>query len=343
MQNDLVSVIIPIYKVEDYLPRCIESVLCQTYSNLEIILVNDGSPDRCPQICQEYARKDSRIKVVNKENGGLSDARNAGMRVATGVFYYFLDSDDWIQEHLIASCVQAMHASNADMVVFNFENVDESGKTWISDTFLEGEYDLSSNKKRFSFFAKHFFEYHCGFEAWNRMYRASVIRNEQLEFALNKLVFAEDICFNLGFLCCAQKVKVISERMHYYLHRDSSIMGTQKEKTGLDKYVNIARHNFKVVKRTNDKALLRNYPIIYSMLMERVLQMDGFEERVQRWKTVNESQQPFHKKMLRAYEMRLISAIYLVGVKKACKIFMNNLFYLTESKGLGRVLQKIVF
>lgn len=343
MQDDLVSVIIPIYKVEDYLPRCIDSVLVQTYSNLEIILVNDGSPDRCPQICQEYAKRDARIKVVNKENGGLSDARNAGMRVATGTFYYFLDSDDWIREQLIASCVQAMHESNADMVVFNFENVDESGKTWASDTFLEGEYDLTSNKKRFSFFAKHFFEYHCGFEAWNRMYRASVIKKERLRFAPNKLVFAEDICFNIGFLCCAKNIKVIPDRLYYYLHRNSSIMGRRKEKTGLDKYVNIALHNLGVVKQTQNKAFIREYPILYSMLLERVMQMDDFQERIQRLKKIKEDQQPFHQRMLRAYVTHLMLAVRLIGAKKACKMFFNNIFYLTKAESLGRVLQKIEF
>ena len=94
--KDLISIIIPIYKVEKFLDRCVESVVNQTYSNLEIILVDDGSPDNCPYMCDEWAEKDSRIKVIHKLNGGLSDARNEGLKSSTGKYVGFVDSDDWI-------------------------------------------------------------------------------------------------------------------------------------------------------------------------------------------------------------------------------------------------------
>ena len=95
----LISIIIPVYNVEQYLHRCVDSVLNQTYKNLEIILVNDGSPDNCPFICDEYAKKDKRIIVVHKENGGLSSARNAGLEIVQGEYISFIDSDDWIHEN----------------------------------------------------------------------------------------------------------------------------------------------------------------------------------------------------------------------------------------------------
>jgi glycosyltransferase involved in cell wall biosynthesis len=91
MGQPLISVIVPIYKVEEYLPRCIDSILAQTYKNLEIILVDDGSPDKCPAICDEYAKKDSRIKVIHKKNGGVSSARNAGLEAAKGDYIFFVD------------------------------------------------------------------------------------------------------------------------------------------------------------------------------------------------------------------------------------------------------------
>ena len=96
---DLISVIVPVYKVEKYLDRCVESIVNQTYKNLEIILVDDGSPDNCPAMCDAWAKKDSRIKVIHKENGGLSDARNAGMRLASGEYICFVDSDDWMDRN----------------------------------------------------------------------------------------------------------------------------------------------------------------------------------------------------------------------------------------------------
>lgn len=92
----MISVIVPVYKVEPYLDRCVRSIVEQTYTDLEIILVDDGSPDNCPAICDAWAERDSRVKVIHKQNGGLSDARNAGMDIATGEYIGFVDSDDWI-------------------------------------------------------------------------------------------------------------------------------------------------------------------------------------------------------------------------------------------------------
>ena len=99
--EELISVIIPVYKVEEYLDECVLSVIRQTYANLEIILVDDGSPDNCPRMCDEWATKDSRIKVIHKENGGLSDARNAGLDAAEGQYIAFIDSDDYIKPDMM--------------------------------------------------------------------------------------------------------------------------------------------------------------------------------------------------------------------------------------------------
>lgn len=106
--SELVSIIVPIYGVEEYLNKCIESIVNQTYKNIEIILVDDGSPDKCPEICDAFSQKDKRIKVIHKKNGGLSDARNVGIDHANGEYFVFVDSDDWIEdtmvEHLLSAC-----------------------------------------------------------------------------------------------------------------------------------------------------------------------------------------------------------------------------------------------
>lgn len=104
-QNNLVSVIVPIYNVEPYLRKCVDSILAQTYINLEVILVDDGSPDGCPAICDEYKEKDERVKVIHKSNGGLSDARNAGLDAMTGEYVTFVDSDDWLEFDVIQTLV----------------------------------------------------------------------------------------------------------------------------------------------------------------------------------------------------------------------------------------------
>ena len=115
--NDLISVIIPVYKVEDYLAKCIESVQNQTYKNLEIILVDDGSPDMCGAICDEYAKNDSRIKVIHKENGGLSDARNAGIEIAKGKYINFVDSDDLVSKDYIEYLYNMLIETNSNLAI----------------------------------------------------------------------------------------------------------------------------------------------------------------------------------------------------------------------------------
>ncbi len=112
---DLISVIVPVYKVEAYLNRCVESIVNQSYSNLEIILVDDGSPDRCPEMCDVWSQKDKRIKVIHKENGGLSDARNAGMAIATGTYIGFVDSDDWIDRDFYEKLLLTLKENHAQL------------------------------------------------------------------------------------------------------------------------------------------------------------------------------------------------------------------------------------
>lgn len=122
MQNcePLVSIVIPVYKTQAFLGQCIESILSQTYHNLEIILVDDGSPDQCPQLCDCYAAQDNRIKVIHKENGGITSARKAGISVASGAYVMSVDSDDWIEPETIAVCISTALQTRADCVIFDY-------------------------------------------------------------------------------------------------------------------------------------------------------------------------------------------------------------------------------
>ena len=127
MEDRLVSVIVPVYKVEFFLRRCVESILKQTYQNMEIILVDDGSPDRCPQICDSFCRKDTRIRVIHKKNGGLSDARNVGIEAAKGEYLCFVDSDDYIQSTMLEHLVKAVDSAGVNLAITNLKTVDEHG------------------------------------------------------------------------------------------------------------------------------------------------------------------------------------------------------------------------
>ena len=126
--NELISVIVPVYNVEDYLCQCLDSILRQSYKNLQIILVDDGSTDQSGKICDEYGKKDKRIEIIHKANGGLSDARNVGLASATGKFIAFVDSDDYIADTLYETLLGKIRLSNAPIAMCGFWAVDEGGK-----------------------------------------------------------------------------------------------------------------------------------------------------------------------------------------------------------------------
>lgn len=139
--DPLISVIVPVYKVEKYLRRCVDSIIGQTYKNLEIILVDDGSPDSCPAICDEYARKDQRVKVIHKANGGQSTARNAALDIASGDYIGFVDSDDWIELGMYQALIDSITTEQADIIQCNWYKVDDSGiKREASSRFVTEYY-----------------------------------------------------------------------------------------------------------------------------------------------------------------------------------------------------------
>ena len=214
MRMKKVSVIIPIYNVEAYLRDCIDSVLRQTYHELEIILVDDGSPDNCGAICDEYAARDERILVIHKSNGGQSDARNAGLRVASGDYFCCIDSDDYIIPEAIEMLVQKAESTQSDIVVFDAENFFEEG---FAPAFCESlvhryHYEIASGPSVLNRMFEHR-DYNCS--ACTHFYSARFIRENRL-FYVKGLLF-EDLMFNGIAFLRAKKVCVINE--HLYMRR----------------------------------------------------------------------------------------------------------------------------
>ncbi len=166
--NNLISVIVPIYKVEPYLRQCVDSIINQTYKNLEIILVDDGSPDRCPQICDEYAAKDNRIQVIHKENGGLSSARNAGLNIAIGDYIAFVDSDDYLDLTMYEELINEIILNKADVSVCNPLQVMD-GKVQNNDS--HGEREIIEERE----LIWKYLPSKLRFEVWNKLFKREVI------------------------------------------------------------------------------------------------------------------------------------------------------------------------
>lgn len=212
---ELVSIVLPIYNVEKYLRKCIETVINQTYTNVEIILVNDGSIDNSLEICKEFKEKDKRIKIINKKNGGLSDARNVGLKNAQGKYICFIDSDDFISEKYIEELHNLIVENNAQIAVCSFENVDEDEKSIskkeIISQVISGKKILEQiNDKSF---------YPASIVAWNKLYDINLFKN--IIYPVGKIHEDEFTTYKLYYL--AEKVVTTSKCLYYYRKVPTSI------------------------------------------------------------------------------------------------------------------------
>lgn len=214
--NDLLSVIIPIYKVQPYLDRCVQSVVDQTYTNLEIILVDDGSPDRCPAMCDVWAEKDCRVKVVHKINGGLSDARNAGMSIATGEYIAFVDSDDWLAPEMFERLHAAMRQDGSSIaacsVMMVWEDQTPDRLLTVRNNMILNRTMAQRSLLRDSLLKQ---------PVWYKVYRREIIEN--ICFEVGK--YHEDVFWSYQAIGRAECVSIIDYVGYYYTQRTGSIMG----------------------------------------------------------------------------------------------------------------------
>ena len=206
--NPKVSVIVPVYKVEKYIKKCVNSIINQTYKNLEIILVDDGSPDKCPQICDDYAEKDSRIKVIHSVNQGVSCARNQGIKASSGEYVTFVDSDDWLPNHAIEQLVTAIEENNAD---FCFGNTIEVGAIHTARVFDVGRkcIDKSDEEEFISYISKMYMT------PWGKLYRRQILEQSDINFPKG-VQYGEDTNFLLKYLCACNHLCSIDSNVYFY-------------------------------------------------------------------------------------------------------------------------------
>lgn len=220
----MISVIVPVYKVEKYLSRCVDSILAQTYSDLEIILVDDGSPDRCGEICDEYAKKDARIRVIHKSNGGLSDARNAGIEAATGEFICFIDSDDYIAASMLMRLTQLQQQCNADIACCG-----------VCDVYEGRHYTAKSDSKTICYTGKEALKdtlagRNMAGTICNKLIRMKILGEHR--FLVGKIY--EDAFFMPKLMLAAKCVAATTEPLYFYWHRKGSITTVAFEKKHMD-------------------------------------------------------------------------------------------------------------
>lgn len=218
-KTPLISVIVPIYNVESYLEECVNSILNQTYKNLEIILVDDGSPDNCPSMCDNYQKLDSRIRVIHKINGGLSDARNKGLEIATGEYISFIDSDDFIEKNMYQKMMDSILENNAELCSCSINLV------------YDDRIERIDNKREilndnYSVMKSYILDYNIKTPVWDKLYHKSLLNDLYFE----KGKYNEDEFFTYILLSRVKKAVVIEDCFYNYRQREKSIMADYSPK-----------------------------------------------------------------------------------------------------------------
>ncbi|MDO5472600.1 MAG: glycosyltransferase [Akkermansia sp.] len=239
MNTPYFSIIVPVYNTENFLTRCVESILQQDMVDFELILVNDGSTDNCPSMCDSFAIRDKRVKVIHQKNVGVSAARNAALDMAKGQWIWFIDSDDYIVPGALSILKRE---SCEDLLVFN---------TNLNEQF-EGSYDLVLET--------HYFTYHLGFGPCNKLYRHSIIKTHQLKFDTEESI-GEDLLFNLHYYCYCQKLNFLNKKLYIYDIREGSAMTSLSR----NRHVNQMRLFRKIRHLLQHKISPLNMGILYFM------------------------------------------------------------------------------
>ena len=220
-ENVKVSVIVPIYKIERYLRQCIDSILAQTFTDFEMLLIDDGSPDECPAICDEYAKKDSRIRVFHKPNGGLTSARNYGLDNAKGDWIMHIDGDDWIEPTYIEELYDTAIKNDADIAICGFRFAYEDGSFVIEHpTIWDDNKSTSLNRYIASVWTT----------AWGSIHKSSLYKDNSIRSPKN-ITFCEDFHLMVRLCYFADKVVSIDSPLYNYRQQSSSIMHYLNEKT----------------------------------------------------------------------------------------------------------------
>ena len=233
-----ISVIVPVYGVEKYLPACIESILNQTFTDFELILVDDGSPDRCPAICDEAAERDVRVRVIHQANQGLSAARNAGIEAERGEWLVFVDSDDYIAPHFCEKLYQTAQRTDADCVMCSVQNVDESGKP-IDSALMRVADEVKTGREVLRKIGRD--DVTPYLTAWNKLYRRKLFNTLRYPAGRQN----EDVFVFAELFCQVQRAACVAEPLYFYRKRIGSIMNSAVTLRNLDEmwaYVNCFEH-----------------------------------------------------------------------------------------------------
>ena len=308
VKGPLVSIIVPIYNVETYIEKCLDSILTQTYTQLEVILVNDGSKDSSGKIAKEYALTDQRICYIEQENQGVSCARNKGVEQARGKYILFVDSDDWIEDNLVEECVKIAIHNEADLVEFGIQWVNSTNGKKIFSKKVETFDNLTTIDMLFK--KEKFY-----IAAWNRLYRKDLIQN--LKFPEGKK--HEDIDYTLRVLYSAQKIVYYDAGLYNYVQHLGSIMNSGFK---IDMFKDKTEILEQLIVYFKDRKEQKIVDSLYRMIFMHILDFYHYL-----WEKLPEEEFMVYKNKIRDYYGKIESLEKKLIVKYKLLIWMPKLYF----------------
>lgn len=260
------SIIVPVYNVEPYLRQCLESIVNQTDSDYEVIVVDDGSTDQCGMICNQYQSKYKQLKVIHQENQGLSGARNTGLKYAKGEWIAFIDSDDWVEENYVEILKNEINRNHVDMLSFNAKKIEDKEESLMLFSPENLEFSFQDEHKRHNFLLYTVLQYKIGWEACTRVYKKEVIDKYNLQFEPTKLVFAEDYLFTFQYLLYAESEKHICNVLYNYRQVSTSLLHSLDKSTVITKLKKLTEEAYKEVEKSKQKYIKDRFYELFFMI-----------------------------------------------------------------------------
>lgn len=319
MENEpLISIIVPIYNVEKYLLRCVDSLIKQTYKNIEILLINDGSTDNCKKICEKLQEKYENIIAFDKKNGGLSDARNYGIKNAKGEYICFIDSDDYIDSKMVEILYNAIKETESDIAIVDYIMLEENEKAKNNEEInnkLIDYYVFNSKLAIKELFKENSF----GNYAWNKLYKRSLF--EEIKFPVGKMM--EDL--GTTYLLFDNSYKIVYKKipLYYYIQRNGSILHNKNLQLDFDKTeLALERYEY-ILKKYPD--IEENKKFIYNLLIENYHIIFYNEELINK-----------AKKIIKKFRISILSKLKLKNKIKYIMISLNEQMYINKRTKKGK-------
>lgn len=332
----VVSIIVPVYGVERYLSKCIDSILNQTFSEFELILVDDGSPDCCGIICDNYSLLDNRVKVIHQKNKGVSNARNTGIKYAAGDYIAFIDSDDYLKDDYLESLFNSIKSSEADCVTTGYNVI--SSDNQIKKVYkIENQlYCLTNEEEKYNFIIEDIFQGCIDWSIWTKLFKSSIIKEYDIAFCETCSNFAEDLGFFLAYIIHCKKIFTSDYVGYFYCERNGSMMNKSKNVVKMNELNEVSIWFFNQINMLDSVVFKKNYYVIHFFLIrdqfEKIIELKCFcliptiSKTIQNynWYKKNTIQLLLHYKIICNY----IDKYHAIAYKNLCKYTVHRNRYL---------------